>query len=284
MIHPLSFSIPASKIVLDLPEKKRRLSRLVPGDASSYIYDTEESYYQQYQESLFGKTMKKAGWDCMRHYEILANGCIPYFPDLSRCPPQTMTIFPKDLVLRGNQLFEQGASHGECLDLAKELLEYTRTHLTTTVAANLILKQTVPTAKRILFLSGSLYPDYLSCLTLHGLKTLPGIVCDDVPKVSHLYTDMSLTSHLYGRGYTYTRLLDPTCHDSKACEDVVSNIQSCIYDLVIYGNCHRGMPHYELVMKHYSPFRVVLLDGEDIHTCNRDTYVKRGHPVFVREL
>jgi len=31
-----------------------------------------------------GSTRKKAGWDCMRHYEILAAGSIPWFTDWSR--------------------------------------------------------------------------------------------------------------------------------------------------------------------------------------------------------
>jgi hypothetical protein len=43
------------------------------------FYNTEEEYYNEYKKSYFAITTKKCGWDCMRHYEILANGCIPYF-------------------------------------------------------------------------------------------------------------------------------------------------------------------------------------------------------------
>ena len=33
----------------------------------------------------------------MRHYEIMSNGCIPYFIDIESCPKLTMFNFPKDL-------------------------------------------------------------------------------------------------------------------------------------------------------------------------------------------
>jgi hypothetical protein len=33
----------------------------------------------------------------MRHYEILGNGALPYFPDIEGCPERTMVNFPKAL-------------------------------------------------------------------------------------------------------------------------------------------------------------------------------------------
>lgn len=265
--------------------KKRHLSRMIPGNPESYIYETEEDYYQQYKDSLFAKTSKKAGWDCMRHYEILANGAIPYFPELPHCPPQTMTTFPKDLVLRGNQLFEKGASHEECRELLQDLLSYTRTHLTTEAVARSILDKTYPQAKKVLFLSGHLFPDYLRCLTLHGFKMILGKACVDVPRVDHLYADSTIPPEkLYGNGFSYQRVLDPALHDPSSLQNVEQDIRNRLYDLIVYGNIHRGMPYYELVLEHYAPAQVLLLDGEDIHRCNRDAYLQKGHPVFVREL
>jgi hypothetical protein len=29
---------------------------------------------------------KKGGWDCLRHYEIIGNGCMPYFENIEKCP------------------------------------------------------------------------------------------------------------------------------------------------------------------------------------------------------
>ena len=36
----------------------------------------------------------KAGWDCLRHYEILMNGCIPYFRP-KRLSNDCITTLPK---------------------------------------------------------------------------------------------------------------------------------------------------------------------------------------------
>ena len=36
--------------------------------------------------SRFGVTTKKSGWDCMRHYELAASGCVPCFRDLEEKP------------------------------------------------------------------------------------------------------------------------------------------------------------------------------------------------------
>ena len=56
------------------------------------------------------------------------------------------------------------------------------------------------------------------------------------------------------------------------------------YDIVIYGSYHRGMPYYELITEIYNPNQIILICGEDIHICNNDDFVKKGHHVFVREL
>ena len=51
----------------------------MPGIKETYIYKDEQSYYDDMYNSRFAITMRKAGWDCMRHYEIMANGCITLF-------------------------------------------------------------------------------------------------------------------------------------------------------------------------------------------------------------
>ena len=48
--------------------------------------------------------MKKAGWDCFRHYEIIASGSMPYFLDIERLPSHTMQNFPVHLVQKAMQL------------------------------------------------------------------------------------------------------------------------------------------------------------------------------------
>jgi hypothetical protein len=95
-LYPISFAIPTNKVVTNTT-KTRPYSICTPLDRKTYIYNNERDYYDGYRESCFGVTVKKAGWDCMRHYEILANDCIPVFPDLYKCPELTMVHFPKKL-------------------------------------------------------------------------------------------------------------------------------------------------------------------------------------------
>jgi hypothetical protein len=97
-VLPISFAIPEEKILQNMPRKTRLISTQVPGFDRRYHFDTEAEYYREYQESQFAITTKKAGWDCKRHYEILANRCIPIFPHIEDCPDSTMTTLPKKLL------------------------------------------------------------------------------------------------------------------------------------------------------------------------------------------
>ena len=106
-LYPITFSIPECKIISRIPEKKKLLSSIIPGDNSTYTFKTEIDYYNEYRTSMFAITCKKYGWDCLRHYEIIANGCIPYFKDLELCPQGTMALLPKDLLKQGNALYER---------------------------------------------------------------------------------------------------------------------------------------------------------------------------------
>ena len=99
-ILPINFSIPKEKIVKDINKKPLNLlSPLIPGKLNTYIYENENEYYEMYKSSIFALTYKKAGWDCLRHYEILMNGCIPLFLNLENCPDQTMVNFPKEKLI-----------------------------------------------------------------------------------------------------------------------------------------------------------------------------------------
>lgn len=289
-VYPVGFSIPASIIVGGVPVKNRDFSALLPGDKSTYIYDKEEEYYQNYQESYYAVTRMKAGWDCMRHYEILANGCIPYFLNLDQCPKNVLWHFPKALVLQAMSL--PGVAPGRIdhrvfdqakyTELVEQLLQYTRVHLTTKAMAGYVLQKTNPRAKRVLFLSKQQHPDYLRCLLLHGFRELLGRNLVDVPKIDHLYDTYPAaeTSKLYGKGFSYSRRLtdDPEIDRDR----IEEKIQSHYFDLVIYGSIHRGIPHKDLVTRHYRPAEIVHICGEDLHLCE---FLNEGYRhLFVREL
>lgn len=95
-VFPISFAIPTNKLS-PINLKSREIAICDPRDRNSYIHKTESDYYGGYRESFLAFTIKKAGWDCMRHYEIMANGCLPLFLDIEQCPPLTMTSFDKYL-------------------------------------------------------------------------------------------------------------------------------------------------------------------------------------------
>jgi len=82
--------------------------------------------------------MKKAGWDCMRHYEILANNCIPYFIDLEDCPNYTLTNLPKELLLEAKEL-ANNFEEQKYFSILKELFNYTKNNLTTKQLAQYVL-------------------------------------------------------------------------------------------------------------------------------------------------
>jgi len=296
MLYPITFSIPEEKIVACVPSKIKMLSSLIPGDRETYIYQNEETYYNEYRQSMFATTTKKSGWDCMRHYEIIACGAIPYFPDIENCPPNTMALLPKDLFLEGNLLYEKigkksvsdltNEELNESYVLINKLLNYTRTHLTTCKMAQYILEKTNhKNISTILYLSGCTNPDYLRCVTLHGLKECFGNKCHDWPIIPHIYKTNSINySQLYGKGFTYTNLLEPELHDDNLDNTVEEDIKNKKYDIVIYGYYHRGIPYYELVSAIYKPNEIIFMCGQDIHDCDNDKWLEKGHHVFVREL
>jgi hypothetical protein len=299
-MFPINFSIPKEKICKTYNCKTKILSDLIPGNISTYIYDTEENYYNEYKKSYFAITKMKGGWDCMRHYEILANGCIPYFIDIEKCPKNTMTMLPKELIIEGNKLYNNRFKNKNTNDLNEEeineynilrekLLEHTKNYLTTDKMAEYILKTTnFESVKKILYLSGQIGPDYLRCVTLHGFKSLFGSDCHDYPKIPHIYKSNNINyKSLYGKGITYTNLLEPILHDDKLDTTIIEDIKKKYYDIIIYGSYTRGMPYYDLISNIYKSDEIILLCGEDSPICNYNNYneyINKGHFLFVREF
>lgn len=125
---PISFKFPATKLPYltlgssYIPPKKNILAPCDPRWRKTYNFRSEKSYYKQYSSALFAVTTKKGGWDCMRHYEILANHCIPFFPDISQMPKDRMTEYPRKLQLEANLLFLQLTSTADILNDA--ILDY----------------------------------------------------------------------------------------------------------------------------------------------------------------
>jgi hypothetical protein len=127
---PISFGIPTSKLATPTKNKTQDYATCIPGQPETYIFKDEKSYYEDYQKSYYGVTMKKAGWDCMRHYEILGNYCMPYFIGLEECPKNTLANFPKELLLEGREL-ANNFDEQQYYSILNELFDYAKNNLTT---------------------------------------------------------------------------------------------------------------------------------------------------------
>jgi hypothetical protein len=178
-VYPINFAIPKEKIVnIVNPKPLNVLAPLIPGKNSSYIYKNEQDYYQSYQNSIFALTYKKVGWDSLRHYEILSNGCIPLFLNIEKCPKNILTNLPKKLLFDIynqyswilNQFFPTNIykmkflsidkfllyfvnlfkkkydsttlinSYPELIEIKKKMIDYTKKNLTTEkIVSNMIL-------------------------------------------------------------------------------------------------------------------------------------------------
>lgn len=142
--YPIHFGIPAEKLLKSQPEKKRFMAEYDPLINKGYIYETEEEFYNNYKVSYFAPTMRKMGYDCMRHYEILSQWAIPYFRAVDGVPDSVMHRFPKkecDIVRR---LIEFGPVGCEtAIDLypriIEPIMETVRTKLTTEAVAQYVL-------------------------------------------------------------------------------------------------------------------------------------------------
>ncbi|MBD2099621.1 glycosyltransferase family 1 protein [Leptolyngbya sp. FACHB-261] len=99
---PIGFSIPEEKIWRTGIESKTKQfpTHIVDLEVASYLdgaffsatgsdkhtFTSEKEYYEDLSKARFGITTKRAGWDCLRHYELAANGCVLCFRDLDLKP------------------------------------------------------------------------------------------------------------------------------------------------------------------------------------------------------
>jgi hypothetical protein len=296
-ILPLWFAIPESKIVTEIPVKTHVLSSLVPFYQATYEFKFEEHYRDQYKKAVFAITHQKSGWDCMRHYEILACGTIPLFTSLHLCPPAIMQMFPKDLVIDANNALLPYINK-DSIDLLAErarpwnekILAHTRNYCTTNALAtyllNIVLKPDVDIENvSILFIYNKWTEDYQDVMLLHGLKDLLGPACEEYPRQDYLYKDFPLEkAHMmYGRGMHYTRDLDVSYKSSSNLEEIKEKIKNHEYTFIMYGDVHSEKNLWKYVSASYAPEEIIMICGADSHMCDGVSYAKKGHYLFVRE-
>lgn len=315
-VHPIQFCLDESKFRRGEDIIKTKLfSDSVPLAMTrirAYPFENEEEYYREYATSLFAHTHQKLGWDCLRHHEIIAAGCIPYFHDIESCPSTILPMFPKTWVREAMTMAEESSSRpiATIVDDPHFMTRYTRLrdrifeHALDTSSGRAIARYIMDTVSpgwerlssshpiTVLFLSSETSPDYLRCLVLTGMKRLLGSCrVVDVPKIPHIYTTFPEedAKALYGRGFSYTRILDTDPDLDRSPETIGRKIASRYYDLVVYGSIHRGTPFQEMVLQHYREEEVVYLCGEDFDTLSSPTNScidlrPPGSHLFVREL
>lgn len=132
-VYPISFAIPEELVITKLSEKTKEVSDIIPNFNKNYLFNNEKDYYDEYAKSFYGHTSKKGGWDCLRHYEIMMNGCVPIFDGLENCPVNTLTTLPK------NKLIEFSKERTFNLDINSFILNYTKENLTTKKLINYLL-------------------------------------------------------------------------------------------------------------------------------------------------
>jgi hypothetical protein len=137
---PITFAFPTDKLSQPNKNKTQEYATCIPGQPETYIFKEEKPYYEDYQKSYYGVTMKKAGWDCMRHYEILGNYCMPYFIGLEDCPKDTLANFPKELLLEAREL-AFSFDNQKYFDILDGVFEHTKNNLTTKNLAKYIINK-----------------------------------------------------------------------------------------------------------------------------------------------
>lgn len=277
-VLPMAFSLPdgrydtARKVLRLLQSgqplaKNRTFATIVPGDKSTYIYKTEKSYYEGYSTSLFGITMRKAGWDCFRHYEILAAGAVPFFVGLDQLPPLIMHNFPRDLVLRAMSLpgvppqeqvqaamklgtvsllsvDESIFDRNQYNQILQELIEYSIQQLTWSTGAEYFLsslRQLYPCAvgkhPRVLFVSSPHDCEYTSCVVYGGLHMALGSDMSSLNGPKDVLFANFTRGRLYGGGMSYTNVF-PELNEPLLLQREITEqrLQEGFFDIIVWTN------------------------------------------------
>eukprot|EP01062_Namystynia_karyoxenos_P063160 TRINITY_DN55986_c0_g1_i1.p1 TRINITY_DN55986_c0_g1~~TRINITY_DN55986_c0_g1_i1.p1 ORF type:complete len:650 (+),score=186.91 TRINITY_DN55986_c0_g1_i1:81-1952(+) len=179
-VFPVSYSLPDELFAATLPYKDQDSSRTVPGMQleGTYKWHNESAFYGDYARSFYCTTFKKGGWQALRHIEIIAAGCMPFFIDLEYVPELTLVGLPKQLLLEARDL---PGVHFDCRTLQvrinhavfprarydallRELMRHARAHLTATQHARWLLKATGhPAARSALFVQSWQPPPFNGC-------------------------------------------------------------------------------------------------------------------------
>ena len=240
-VFPVSYTLPLDDYVEEPPQEKTKdCSIIVPRDKSTYKFTSHAAYIAEYASSFYCLTFKKGGWDTLRHYEVIAAGCMPFMIDVEYIPAATMAHYPKQLVLEARRL---PGVHFDCkrirvvidhavfpraryFELLAKVIAHAREHMTTVASARYALEVVGLNADsdpppRVLVVTKvqkgaplRAQGNYNSWSLFHGLRTLLGANAVDSHIQSFLYEQplevmKKQRPNLYGRGFGYAYKLKP---------------------------------------------------------------------------
>jgi hypothetical protein len=278
-IFPLSFSIPDECVVDKIPEKNTLLAALIPGEKKGYVFDKhqEKGYNEMYRQSRFALTKKKGGWDCLRHYEILMNGCIPLFQNLQNCPAYTLTTYPKHLNDNAFELYGDFMKNGDTQEniekyntLCLKYLEHTKNNCTSSATAKYFLSniKNGENIKNILLISCDKGLNYCRETLWIGLNryihSINGMAVEyeHLPFLYHDYDHVS-NDHVF----TLQKRLEKKDHSTMKMDEIKDKINNHFWDLIIYGKVgpdeYCSFPFLDDVIQKYNKNEIVFLFGGD---------------------
>lgn len=307
-VYPISFSFPYSINLMENQEidKPQVVGTVIPDKKETYIFNTEKEYYEDYKKSKFGITQKKAGWDCMRHLEIMYNFCLPVFLGIEACPSFNMIHYPKQFLSSVVFLLPILEKNEELyIYFLKNAIDYFNEVLTCEKMMDYVLRISclnLSSNPYVLFIDSKLpsQPDYLSLCTLIGLKQKYATNCEVLFPVSYIYKDTTIdTTTLYGKGFSYTKVLNPdsfkTIHEymetKESTEQIYENIKRRKYNFIVFGSVGRCLRLLPFIEKIYNPNEILGFYGEDIpdpmgdpRACMIKDALKKRMTLFVREF
>ncbi len=314
-IHAFGYSYPSELFLDQIPVKEKVWAEVIPGLKETYRFDSEVAYYEMYQSARFAFTWKKGGWDCLRHYEIIANGCVPVFRDIDSCPEDTLANLPKALLRQVNQDLIPWKDSTEYEELYRkisaEILEFGKNHSSSEAMGKKFLQLVdLPLGSKILMLTCDPNPNYSREFTFIGLNRVlkeSGGICISYPELKPIYQDYPEKEalKLYGKGFGYTRRLERSHPDEIKVwtdDEVRASIQAKNWDFILFGKIGVDeptlgslpeLPFWKEIHQNYSQNQIGFLYGGDhdqnlkdtgsLHTRHLLRHANYG-VCFVREL
>jgi hypothetical protein len=150
-VYQTGFGIPKSRILSESIEKTQVLPNTIPAEAlfekssaRSYKFTDEEDYYKDMARSWFGLSCKKGGWDCLRHYEIIAAGALLLFRDYDskpkQCSPQNLPCYSYKSIEELNHLLKTLPNTKEYYSMLEKQKQWLLEHGTTEARAKAAIK------------------------------------------------------------------------------------------------------------------------------------------------